>query len=266
MQPPESIPAIAGHPVPAGRWPQLRPWHSPHWPWLSHHPLTETLVILGLLLLGTFTPLVPSACTAPDIPLQPATGFPATYGTTVVQAWEVRPSTGPASVLKLYTDGMLVIEGVPWFHQGQDRTCAQANIATLLNFWGVPLSYPTVVEQMNPGNFPTDVGAIRTYLRQKGLRVQDYRGATVNFLRQQINAGRPTLVLLDFGDLASTHYVTVKGYDKGGTRLLLNDPVAGANTVMPVGEFERRWQAASLAQVPGFGDRYTRVAFVVDVP
>jgi hypothetical protein len=237
----------------------VRPWHGRHWPHLLPHALSEPLALLAFA--------IATACSAPAIPLQPATGYPSTYGGgAVVQAWRVQPASGRNATLNLYADGMLVVDRFPWFHQGPDQTCAQANIASLLNFWGVPLSYPTVVRQMNPGNLPTDVGAISTYLRQKGLRAQDYRSATVNFVRAQVNAGRPTLVLLDFGNLASTHYVTVKGYDRGGRRLLINDPVVGANTVMPVAEFERRWQNPSLSRLPGVGDRYRNIAFVVAAP
>jgi hypothetical protein len=234
-------------------------WHLPHWLAHAHHPLVEPLAVAILA--------ITMACTAPNIPLQPATGYSMDYTAAgVTRVWRISAPAGQPdrhTVLKLHDDGMLALSGVPWFHQGTDRTCAQANIATLLNFWGHPQSYPSIVAEMNPGNLPTDVNRISSYLRQKGLKAQDYRLASLNFLRQQVNQGRPTLVLLDFGSLATTHYVTVKGYDEAGTRLLINDPVAGPNLVMAVDEFQRLWRNRSLASVPGIGDKYRFIAFDV---
>jgi hypothetical protein len=244
-----------------------RRWHPPHWlrhlPHPSHDPAWQAAYCLAAILPA----VISAACTPPNIPPQPAAGYAMDYrAATVTRAWRLEERNGHRAVLRQYADGMVALGGVPWFHQGQDRTCGQANIATLLNFWGIPKSYPQVVKEMNPGNLPTDVGRVSAYLRRQGLQVQDYRLATLNFLHQQVASGRPTLVLLDFGSLATTHYVTVKGYDEAGRRLLISDPVAGPNTVMDVDEFQRLWRNTSLARLPGVGDRYRFIAFDVQGP
>lgn len=167
--------------------------------------------------------------------------------------------------LNVYADGTVALSGLPWFHQGMDRTCAQANIASVMNYWGQSISYTDVVKQMNPNNMPTDPVAVTGFLRNKGLAAQDYRKASVNFLKKQINDGKPVIVMLDFGDLASEHYVTVKGYNDRNGDILYNDPVDGPNMLLSYGEFEKMWQNKSLAAIPLFGDKYAGIAFDVAV-
>jgi predicted double-glycine peptidase len=232
--------------------------------------LAHPFSLLGLIAAATISTASQTACQPPSIPLQPATGYTVDY--SVAQAsrsWQLAPPAGQpdlAPVLRLHADGMFALSGVPWFHQGQDQTCAQANVATLLNYWGIQHSYPAVVKEMNPANLPTDAGNSSVYLRKKGLQSRDYRLATLNCIRQQVARGRPTLVLLDFRSLANTHWVTVKGHDRAGKKLLINDPVAGPNVVMDVDTFQRRWRNDSPARMPGVGDRYRNVAFDIVKP
>ena len=209
-------------------------------------------------------------CSAPNIPMQPATGVVKDYRTASPTA-VVRSLTTQATAnaqpkkVNVYADGMVAVTGLPHFQQGNDRTCAQSNIASLMNYWGKDASYQGVVKEMNPSNLPTDVNNVTKYLRGKGLAAQDYRLATLNFLKKQINEGKPTLVLMDFGSLATEHYVTIKGYNEKTRELLYNDPVDGPNMLVSYEAFENMWQNRSLAAVPGFGAKYNRIAFDVAV-
>lgn len=206
------------------------------------------------------------SCSMPNVPPQPDAGFAQDYRMQVVRSLPVQLDgqlSSPTARLNLYADGVVALSGLPWYHQGSDRTCAQANIAMLMGYWGKPTSYQQVVREMNPGNLPTDVVNVTGYLRQKGLSAQDYRLATLNFVKERINAGRPVLVLLDFGSLASTHYVTIKGYDDRRKELLVSDPVIGANVRLPYEAFDKYWQNRSLSTLPGFKDKYARIAFDV---
>jgi predicted double-glycine peptidase len=213
--------------------------------------------------------LVATGCTGAMIPTQPAAGIVQNYPSRspIVNTLPLTTQAGTRSTTKklnVYADGMVALTGLPWFSQGNDRTCAQANIASVMNYWGVQASYPQVVKEMNPMNLPTDVANITTYLRNKGFTAQDYRKASINFLKQQVNNGRPTIVLIDFGDLASQHYVTVKGYNDKTGDILYNDPVEGGNMLLDYASFEKMWQNKSLAGI-GFGDKYAQIAFDVAV-
>lgn len=216
-------------------------------------------MMLGLLL------LIP-ACGRPQIPLQPEAGVVADYSAVVPIVRSVllygddRP---PARMLHTYADGMVALAGVPWFHQGRDRTCAQANIAALLRYWGRPATYRGVVEEMNLANLPTDPGRIADYLIDKGLTASLHGPADLAFVRAQIRQGRPVLVLIDFGSLSYLHYVIVKGFNDDEGQLLLSDPVNGPNVVMDIDEFQRKWANLSLRALPGLGPRFAYLAIEV---
>jgi hypothetical protein len=214
--------------------------------------------------------LFATGCSAAQIPLQPAAGTVQNYPSRSPVVNTISLSTqadGKAADKKVnvYADGMVALTGLPWFSQGNDRTCAQANIASVMNYWGTPISYPQVVKEMNPMNLPTDVVNVTDYLRKKGFAAQDYRKASINYLKAQINSGRPVIVLVDFGELASEHYITVKGYNDKTGDILYNDPVEGGNMLLDYASFEKMWQNKSLASIPGFGDKYARIAFDVAV-
>lgn len=224
---------------------------------------TVATVLMGM---GMLTAV---GCSAPNIPMQPPTGIVQNYPARipVVKSLPLSTQSGvrTESKVNVYADGMVALTGLPWFRQGNDRTCAQANIASVMNYWGYSISYPEVVKEMNPGNLPTDAVNVSNYLRGKGLYAQDYRKATINFLKKQINEGKPVIVLLDFGDLASEHYVTVKGYNDRTGDILYNDPVDGPNMLLDYATFERMWQNRSLQSIPLFGDKYAGIAFDVAV-
>lgn len=214
-------------------------------------------VILGWL-------LVLPACGQPQIPRQPETGIVANFPSAAPVLRSVLlplAGDGPSRTLQTYADGMVALSGLPWYHQGRDRTCAQANIAALLRYWGRPATYRGVVEEMNRANLPTDPGRIADYLNDKGLSATYYGPATLDFLRAQIRRGRPVLVLIDYGSLSYVHYVIVKGFNDQKGQLLLSDPVNGPNVVMGVDEFHRRWANPSLRVLPGLGPRFANLAF-----
>lgn len=225
---------------------------------------TLTMIVMGAGM------LMATGCSGAVLPNQPSAGILQNYPsrTPVVKTLPLTTQSGPRALdakLNVYGDGMVALTGLPWFNQGNDRTCAQANIASIMNYWGVQTTYPQVVKEMNPLNMPTDVINVTDYLRKKGLTAQDYRKATLNYLKQQINNGRPTLVLVDFGELSSEHYITVKGYNDKTGDILYNDPVEGPNMLLDYASFEKMWANKSLSAIPTFGDKYSNIAFDVAV-
>lgn len=201
------------------------------------------------------------ACALPNLPLQPDEGLLPNRPTTSPLLDQV--FLGEGRSLDLFADGLVALPGIPWYHQGDDRTCAQANVASLLQYWGVEINYPQVVQEMNPLNLPTDVRPIALYLLRKGVKAQEYRLATTNFLKRQVHLGRPALVLLDFGNLPSLHYVLVTGYNDRDGYFLISDPIERPDLRMPYATFERMWRNDTLRKIVGMGDRYSRVVFDV---
>jgi len=214
-----------------------------------------------------------ASCGTPQVPLQPMPygNITANMVTQSVAASQVM--AGPFKTLqvgdggqriKIYQNGSKVLENVPFFHQGQDNTCGQAVLASLLNYWGTPMTYQQVVDQANPGNLPTTDDAITSYLRKKGLKAQDFRGGVLNNLIEQVNKGRPTPVLLDFGGLSQEHYVLVVGYNQKKGTLVIHDSLEGPYVEMEMTVFQKMWDNRSIRQIHIFGgDNYKRLFFDV---
>lgn len=163
-----------------------------------------------------------------------------------------------------HQNGSIVLSNVPFFQQGNDNTCGQAIMAIILNYWRIDLSYQTIVNQTNMSNIATDIDKITSYLRKYGLYAQDYRLASLNFVKSLIQQGRPVIVLLDFGSLATEHYVVVTGYNDEQQQMIVHDPVDGPNIKIQYADFESKWENRSMKKLGIFGDKYNRIAFDVD--
>ncbi len=109
----------------------------------------------------------------------------------------------------------------------------------------------------------TAVDQLTHYLRHTGIYAQDYRKATTNFLKDRIRKGLPLIVLLDFGSLATEHYVIVKGYNDDKKEFIISDPVDGPNVKVSYDTFDVMWRNNSLMKVGLFGDKYDQVVFDV---
>lgn len=162
--------------------------------------------------------------------------------------------------LLVYQNGSRLIDDVPFFRQGNDNTCGQAVMTSLLNYWGIKYEYQGVVNEANPHNSPTTDASIVNYLRSKGLQAQSFRGATVDNLIAQVNKGRPTAVLLDFGGLSQEHYVIVVGYNPDRQTIIVHDSLENPYIEMPMTTFTTMWENKALRSVHLFGgDNYNRM-------
>lgn len=215
----------------------------------------KSSLVLGFLFL--------SSCSAPPTaPKQPESGVVYNYKSSNLRGTNRFTIQQKGTVVKS-TDGTVSISGIPFFKQGKDNTCGQATLTSILNFWGVKIDYQTVIDESNPSNMPTDVTTIREYLRMKGLEANAYKNADINNLQTIINAGRPAIVLLDFGGLSYEHYVVVSGYNDKKQTILINDPRNGANLSIKVTDFLRIWKNKSLSNLLIFGDKYNNP--IIDV-
>lgn len=170
-------------------------------------------------------------------------------------------NSNPLNSVNYYKDGTISISNIPFYQQGNNNTCGQAVMTSILNYWGVDITYQTVVNQTNSWNMFTDVDKITKYIRQKGVYAQDYRLASMSFLKDRIRKGLPSIVLLDFGDLSTEHYVIVRGYNDDEKEFIILDPVDGPNVKVKYEIFEKMWENRSLKQMGLFGDKYNRIAF-----
>lgn len=170
-------------------------------------------------------------------------------------------NANPLGSVNYYQDGTVSISNLPFYQQGNNNTCGQAVMTSILNYWGVDITYQTVVNQTNSWNMFTDVDKITRYIRQKNVYAQDYRMASLSFLKDRIRKGLPVIVLLDFGTLATEHYVIVRGYNDEEKEFIILDPVDGPNIKIKYDAFEKMWENKSLEQMGLFGDKYKRIAF-----
>ncbi|MFN8576442.1 MAG: C39 family peptidase [Candidatus Sericytochromatia bacterium] len=167
----------------------------------------------------------------------------------------------PSKSVNYYQDGTISIADIPFYQQGNNNTCGQAVMTAVLNYWGVDITYQTVVNKTNSWNMFTDVDKITKFIRQNGVYAQDYRLASLSFLKDRIRKGWPVIVLLDFGDLTSEHYVIVRGYNDSDREFIILDPIEGPNVKVKYDAFENMWENRSLQQIGLFGDKYKRIAF-----
>jgi predicted double-glycine peptidase len=219
---------------------------------------------LGVAVLASCSrPIVPGQIPAmADMSIASQFGAASTYQSGAFKTLEV----GSGQSLRVFQNGSKILERVPFFKQGNDNTCGQAVMTSLLNYWGDETSYQAVVDEANPRNLPTTDMAMITYLRSKGLKAQAYRRATIDNLISQINKGRPTPVLLDFGGISQEHYVIVVGYNLKKNTLVIHDSLnlEGPYMEMDIRVFERMWQNRSLRNIHVFGgDNYYRIMFDV---
>lgn len=214
----------------------------------------ENFIKKSVAILSAVSGLLLSGCNSPVAPLQPDAGTIYSY----TRNYSLKNNQGVVSKAK---DGTVTISGIPLFKQGNDNTCGQAAMASILNFWGDKTSYQTVINETNLGNMPTDLGTIEQYLQNKGLNAKAYKKGTTEYLKYLVDQGKPPIVLLDFGGLSEEHYVVVSGYNDTKDTILINDSRNGPYIPYKTVNFEQMWKNQSLANMIIFGDKFDRPIF-----
>lgn len=242
--------------------------------WIKSHDLHQSLRLqkryLRQMLIVSLGVTAVSSCKAPVVPFQNpqqsdmriAATHP--YATQALRGDFKTLQLNSSSSMRVYRNGSKIIENVPFFKQGQDNTCGQAVIAMLANFWGQSLDYQQLVNQENRFNLATSAPALRQSLRNKGLNAQDLRKGKLDNLIAEINQGRPTAVLLDFGSIPTAHYVVVVGYNLERQSMILHDSIEAPYIEMPMTTFVQMWENKSIRSIlPIGGDNYQRLMFQV---
>jgi hypothetical protein len=156
--------------------------------------------------------------------------------------------------LQSFSDGSRIVQGVPFYKQGADNTCAQATATVVLNYWGVNQDYQELVNQQNRWNLATHYDNIVKLFKAKGLNAKAMRGGTIGYLKTLVDQGKPPIVLLEFNnDLMQQHYITVVGYNNVTGKIIFHDSIDGPYRQLDEEEFHMMWQSKHLANLPVFG-------------
>ncbi|MBC7474013.1 MAG: C39 family peptidase, partial [Candidatus Sericytochromatia bacterium] len=207
--------------------------------------------LLNIVLL--LSSMLTFGCSTPIAPMQSNKGTVINYHTNY-RISKLTKSQKKIGAVKA-TDGTVTINGIPFFVQGDDNTCGQASITSILNYWGVSIDYQTVINESNWSNGATDLEVLKAYLINKGLRVNLHQQSNLDTLKAIIRTGKPPIVLLDFGKLSIEHYVIVSGYNETKKTILINDPRNQANMSMNETDFNNKWQNKSLGNLFIFGNK-----------
>ncbi len=151
-----------------------------------------------------------------------------------------------------YDDGSRVIQDVPVYHQGNTGTCAQACVASILNYWGYHVTYEDIIAEtsnqtMTAGMTPEQ---IVWYFRRKNLQAKSYKGNLAN-LKSCVDKGHPCIVAFD--ELKIQHVVVVVGYNDYKELIYYNDSMDGTMIEEPYSDFVRAWGRQRVSS-SGFND------------
>lgn len=220
------------------------------------------LFLAALLLSGLM------ACTPPVVPTQASnqmSGLNFSLNRFRLQNRGTTFSNGKSLVTG--NNGAVYLSPVPFVTQGEDNTCGQAVMTMLLQYWGQPIDYQTVVNENNPLNVGTSYEAVQTYLKSKGLEVTAFRDGTLEKLLQELHQGRPVMALLDFGSLDKEHYVLVVGYNAKRNSLILHESRSGPYVELEAESFMQKWNNLPAVTLPIWGgSNYYRLMFTVSDP
>lgn len=138
---------------------------------------------------------------------------------------------------------------VPHREQTQEADCLAACAAMVLEYFGEPVNYRSLLKLLAIGSY----GAPRrniVRLSHLGLEVS-YREANVSLLIEILSQSIPVIAFVDTAELhywssITNHAVVVVGFENDS--VVLNDPALdeGAKRV-PVAEFELAWLNADYA-------------------
>lgn len=175
--------------------------------------------------------------------------------------------------------------------QTKNLTCESQSAADLLKFWGKPVgemeffnklprsdnphkgfvgSPDALPGSLPPAGYGVYAGPVAATLRTFGLETETHTNKGINWLRQELAAGRPVIVWSTYGfkeqpikayipkdgqavDIVQyEHTFLAVGYDANGVAVI--DPLDGQRKTIPYGEFVRGWnllgQMAVSARLP----------------
>lgn len=120
-------------------------------------------------------------------------------------------------------DGAVTVIQVPFFAQ-EEFQCGPAALATVIDYWHTKTGSG---KNLTPEEIASDIYSpsargvlgmdMERYARKQGFRVEHVAGS-IDKLKENIDAGIPSIVLVDYGILVyqRNHFMVVKGYLSDG--------------------------------------------------
>jgi ABC-type bacteriocin/lantibiotic exporter with double-glycine peptidase domain len=122
-----------------------------------------------------------------------------------------------------------MVENFPLVRQVDSDDCGGAALASVLRFWGHPVTPESVEKAVGGKNRRLRAGDMAAHARELGLRAYVFNG-TMNDVVYELKQGRPIIVGLG-KELATkkvlAHYEVVVGYEPQKRLVLLLDPGLG---------------------------------------
>ncbi|MEZ4518590.1 MAG: C39 family peptidase [Chloroflexota bacterium] len=138
-----------------------------------------------------------------------------------------------------------VLLPTPHKTQASDSDCLAACAAMILEYLGIPVEYPQLLQTLNIKLYGAPASNIRS-LASLGLSVT-YSISDISGLFDLLGQGVPIIVFVRTGELpyweANTdHAIVIVGYDIEKGELFLNDPFFENPAIaVPIGDFELAW-------------------------
>lgn len=147
--------------------------------------------------------------------------------------------------------------------QGPNQ-CGPTALAIVLDYWGLNVPLPEVVQAVKPLDFMFAACLdLVQYAQERGLTAQPYNASDWEELKRLIRLRIPPIALIDPGTEPdwNLHYVVVNGFLEEGVdrRVFYVDPgraVGGGQCEVSWDEFSRRWGHLKLRQWPTGHHRY----------
>ena len=164
------------------------------------------------------------------------------------------PLAAPAQVPATAPTGSTRLLDVPYLPQSEDL-CGGAAMAMVLRYWGdrkvQPEDFLALVDRSASG---IRTEALTADVKRRGWQAFPHdaaTGATGEWIREQIDRGRPIVALVEVRP-NRYHYIVVVGWMRD--QVIAHDPANAPFQLMSTAEFDRAWTAAgrwTLLVLPG---------------
>jgi ABC-type bacteriocin/lantibiotic exporter with double-glycine peptidase domain len=134
-----------------------------------------------------------------------------------------------------------IIEGVPFYPQ-EELGCGPAALASLLAYWGRPVSLEEITQEVSlknlKGSLPMD---LELAARRHGLAATSYTGS-LSDLRLHLDKRQPVIAFLNlrWRIFPQGHFVVVTGYDEFHSEIVIHSGDAAYGRI-PVASFLKAW-------------------------
>lgn len=136
-----------------------------------------------------------------------------------------------------------IVQNVP-FYQLKAFQCGPASLASVLNFWGIPVSPADIANEIYSqaarGTLNLDM---IWYPERKGLSTRQYKGS-IDDIKRNVDMGYPLIVMVDYGFWVyeRNHFMVILGYNEDG--VIVNSG-NGYPELLAFADFLRSWRRTS---------------------